>query len=168
MTFEAQQGRYDADGKEVGLTMDNNEDVVESKPKIARDRGRDTSRDVSESNSDGGDGCECRRPFTCDHHLPFMANRATAPRPLPTSLLVGLVPVACWYIFRPFLDPVPPLPALYTSFGLSIFALLATLYLIPALGPTFIKAKLFGHDLLKTYRHEVQMSVQFHIQSSTS
>ncbi|KAG6814267.1 hypothetical protein H0H92_015382 [Tricholoma furcatifolium] len=77
------------------------------------------------------------------------------PRPLPRVLLLGLVPIASWFIVRPLLDPVPPLPALYTSVGFSIFAFLATIYLVPALGPSFIKAGLKGGDLLKHYRHEI-------------
>jgi len=72
------------------------------------------------------------------------------PRPLPPVLLFGLVPVGAWFIVRPFIEPIPPLPALYTSLGFSVFALLATLYIIPAVGPAFIKANLKGIDLLKT------------------
>lgn len=78
-------------------------------------------------------------------------SKAVAPRPLPKVLLFGLVPVASWFVVRPLLDPAPQVPALYTSFGFSLFALLATLHLVPALGPTFIKANLHGRDLLKTY-----------------
>ncbi|KAF8073796.1 UDP-N-acetylglucosamine-dolichyl [Lyophyllum atratum] len=77
------------------------------------------------------------------------------PRPLPRVLLLGLVPVAAWFVVRPLLDPVPPLPALYTSVGFSIFAFLSTIYLVPALGPTFVKAGLKGGDLLKPYRQEI-------------
>lgn len=80
------------------------------------------------------------------------SNPALSPRPLPKVLLGSLVPIAVWFVIRPLLDPVPPLPALYTSVGFSIFALLATLYLVPALGPTFIKASLSGKDLLKSYQ----------------
>src|ERR1700693_4615708 len=79
-------------------------------------------------------------------------NAALSPRPLSKILLVSLVPVAAWFVVRPLLDPVPPLPSLYTSVGFSIFALLVTLYLVPALGPTFIGANLKGRDLLKTYQ----------------
>ena len=75
-----------------------------------------------------------------------------SPRPLSPVLLFGLVPVASWFIARPFLEPAPSIPALYSSFGFSIFAFLATLHLVPALGPTFIKANLKGRDLLKTYQ----------------
>ncbi|KAG6890803.1 hypothetical protein C0995_003236 [Termitomyces sp. Mi166 len=81
--------------------------------------------------------------------------RALPPRPLPRVLLLGLVPIAVWFVVRPLLDPVPPLPALYTSVGFSIFAFLATIYLIPALGPSFVKAGLKGGDLLKPYRHDI-------------
>jgi UDP-N-acetylglucosamine--dolichyl-phosphate N-acetylglucosaminephosphotransferase len=77
---------------------------------------------------------------------------ALAPRPLPRVLLFGLVPIAAWFVLRPLLEPVLPVPALYTSFGFSIFALLATLYLVPALGPTFIRADLKGRDQLKVYQ----------------
>ena len=72
-------------------------------------------------------------------------------RRLPSVLLFSLVPVAAWFVVRPLIDPVPPLPALYVSVGFSIFALLATIYLVPALGSTFINANLKGRDLLKTY-----------------
>ncbi len=72
-------------------------------------------------------------------------------RPLPSSVLLSLVPVAAWFIFRPLLDPLPSIPALYSSIGFSIFAFLATIYLVPALGPTFVKARLRGKDLLKHY-----------------
>ncbi|KAF9267536.1 N-acetylglucosaminephosphotransferase [Marasmius fiardii PR-910] len=80
-----------------------------------------------------------------------MPHPAVAPRPLPTILLGGLLPVAGWFILRPFLDPVPSLPGLYTSFGFSILALLAVLYIVPAVGPNFIRANLYGKDLLKIY-----------------
>jgi UDP-N-acetylglucosamine--dolichyl-phosphate N-acetylglucosaminephosphotransferase len=72
-------------------------------------------------------------------------------RRLPFVLLFSLVPVAAWFVVRPLVDPVPSLPALYVSFGFSIFALLATIYLVPALGPTFVRANLKGRDLLKVY-----------------
>ncbi|KAF8650144.1 hypothetical protein AX16_005379 [Volvariella volvacea WC 439] len=85
-------------------------------------------------------------------------NSATAPRPLSAALLLGLIPVGCWFIFRPFLDPAPQLPTLFISFGFSIFALLATLYLVPALGPTFVKANLYGRDLLKVYHTPIPES----------
>ena len=74
------------------------------------------------------------------------------PRPLSGFYLLGvLVPVAFWFILRPFLDPVPSVPALYTSLGFSILAFVTTLYLVPALGPTFVQANLKGRDLLKVY-----------------
>jgi len=72
-------------------------------------------------------------------------------RRLPSVLLLSLVPVAAWFVVRPLIDPVPPLPALYASFGFSVFALIATIYLVPALGPTFVKANLKGRDLLKAH-----------------
>lgn len=72
-------------------------------------------------------------------------------RRLPSVLLFSLVPIAAWFVVRPLVDPVPPVPALYVSVGFSIIALLATVYLVPALGPTFVKANLKGRDLLKTY-----------------
>jgi UDP-N-acetylglucosamine--dolichyl-phosphate N-acetylglucosaminephosphotransferase len=82
----------------------------------------------------------------------MVSKASPAPRPLPSILLFSLVPIAAWFVVRPFLDPVPALPTLWVSFGFSIFALLATLYLIPALGPTFVRANLKGPDLLKTYQ----------------
>jgi len=74
-----------------------------------------------------------------------------SPRPLPSILLISLIPVASWFVVRPLLNPLPPLPALWTSVGFSIFAFLAALYLVPALGPTFVKANLKGKDLLKVH-----------------
>jgi hypothetical protein len=82
-----------------------------------------------------------------DHHPCLTPPRA----PAALVLLFSLVPVAAWFVVRPLIDPVPPVPALYVSVGFSIFALLATIYLVPALGPTFVKANLKGRDLLKTY-----------------
>jgi UDP-N-acetylglucosamine--dolichyl-phosphate N-acetylglucosaminephosphotransferase len=82
-------------------------------------------------------------------------------RRLPSVLLFSLVPVAAWFVVRPLVDPVPPLPALYVSVGLSIFGLLATIFLVPALGSTFIKANLKGRDLLKTYSTPMYASVLF-------
>lgn len=75
-----------------------------------------------------------------------------SPRPLPTIFLASIFPIAVWFVVRPLLDPIPPLPSLYTSVGFSIFAFLATLYFVPALGPTFVAANLKGRDLLKTYQ----------------
>ncbi|KAK7056696.1 tunicamycin resistance protein [Paramarasmius palmivorus] len=86
-------------------------------------------------------------------------NPATVPRPLSSVLLLGLLPIiAGWFIVRSFLDPVPSLPALYTAIGFSIIAFVATIYLIPALGPTFIKARLSGRDLLKVYSDPIPES----------
>jgi len=77
------------------------------------------------------------------------------PRPLPRLLLFSLVPIASWFILRPLLEPLPALPALYSSIGFSIFAFLATIFLVPALGHTFIKAGLSGRDLLKVYDSKI-------------
>jgi len=89
-------------------------------------------------------------------HLYHLTERAMVdgpkPRPLSGFFLLGvLVPIAFWFIIRPFLDPVPPVPALYTSLGFSILAFVTTLYLVPSLGPAFIQANLKGRDLLKVY-----------------
>ncbi|KAF7791420.1 hypothetical protein EIP86_002436 [Pleurotus ostreatoroseus] len=72
-------------------------------------------------------------------------------RPIPTVLFLSLVPVGAWLLVRPLLDPLPPLPAFHAALGFSVFAFLATAYLVPVLGPTFVKANLKGRDLLKTY-----------------
>ncbi|KAH0831912.1 glycosyl transferase family 4-domain-containing protein [Lanmaoa asiatica] len=80
------------------------------------------------------------------------------PRPLPNLFLFSLVPIAAWFVVRPLLDPPPPLPVLFVSVGFSLFAFLAALYLIPALGPTFIKANLKGRDLLKVYQDPIPES----------
>ena len=86
-----------------------------------------------------------------DHDQLTTMSETLPPRRLPSVLLFALVPLPAWFIVRPLVDPVPPLPALYVSFGFSIFALLATIYLVPALGPSFVKANLKGRDLLKVY-----------------
>ncbi|RDB17881.1 UDP-N-acetylglucosamine--dolichyl-phosphate N-acetylglucosaminephosphotransferase [Hypsizygus marmoreus] len=84
---------------------------------------------------------------------------AFGPRPLSPVLLFGLVPIATWFVVRPLFDPVPPLPALYTSVGFSIFAFITTIHLVPALGPAFVKAGLHGRDLLKTYSTAIPESL---------
>lgn len=86
---------------------------------------------------------------------------AIGPRPLAPLLFFGLVPVASWFIIRPLLDPLPAIPALYSCFGLSTLAFIATLYLVPTLGPIFIKANLKGRDLLKSYKNDIEMLVWF-------
>ncbi|KAJ2935193.1 hypothetical protein H1R20_g1918, partial [Candolleomyces eurysporus] len=80
------------------------------------------------------------------------------PRPLPKVLLFGILPVALWFVIRPLIDPIPPVPAIYTSIGFSLLAFLITIYLIPALGQTFIKANLKGRDLLKIYADPIPES----------
>jgi len=60
---------------------------------------------------------------------------------------------------RPFIDPVPALPTLFTSVGFSIVSLLATLYLIPALGQSFIRAGLKGKDMSKVYKDDIPESL---------
>ncbi|KAF6757452.1 UDP-N-acetylglucosamine-dolichyl [Ephemerocybe angulata] len=52
-----------------------------------------------------------------------------APRPLPNALLLGLIPVASWFVIRPLIDPVPQVPAIYSSIGFSLFAFLITISL---------------------------------------
>lgn len=92
---------------------------------------------------------------------------ALKPRPLPTVLLVGLVPVACWFVARPLIDPIPPLPALYASLGMSILAFLVAVRLIPRLGPVFVAADLKGKDLLKTYNDPMYVAVFMDLCSSS-
>ncbi|KAF9021083.1 N-acetylglucosaminephosphotransferase [Hymenopellis radicata] len=82
-----------------------------------------------------------------------------SPRPLPAVLFLGLVPIGAWFIVRPLLDPIPLIPALYTSLGFSIFAFLSTIYLVPSLGSTFVKANFKGRDLLKTYATPIPESM---------
>lgn len=85
------------------------------------------------------------------------------PRPLSGFFLLGvLIPVALWFILRPFLDPVPSVPALYTSLGFSILAFVTTLYLVPALGPTFVQTNLKGRDLLKVYSTPMYVPCQIY------
>jgi len=73
---------------------------------------------------------------------------AMSPRPLPSVLLLSLIPLAFWLILRPFMTPIS-LAALVASLGFSLLAFISTIYLVPALGPTFVAAGLKGRDLLK-------------------
>lgn len=74
------------------------------------------------------------------------------PRKLPSKLVLAiLLQIAAWFIVRPLLDPAPALPSLFTSVGFSFVAFLATLYIIPLLEPTFLKAGLKGKDRAKVY-----------------
>ncbi|KAH9925429.1 N-acetylglucosaminephosphotransferase [Epithele typhae] len=84
---------------------------------------------------------------------------AVRPRALPRVLFVALAPIAAWFLLRPLLEPAPSVPALYAAVGFSIFAFLGSLYLVPALGPTFIRANLRGRDLLKTYDDPIPESL---------
>ncbi|KAH8104820.1 N-acetylglucosaminephosphotransferase, partial [Cristinia sonorae] len=79
-------------------------------------------------------------------------------RGLPTVLLSALIPFGLWLLIRPLLEPLPPVPALHASLGFSVFAFLAVAYLIPQLGPVFVKANLKGRDLLKTYETPIPES----------
>lgn len=72
-------------------------------------------------------------------------------RGLSVALLSALIPIGSWLLIRPLLDPLPPVPALHASLGFSVLAFVAVAYLIPRLGPSFVKANLKGRDLLKTY-----------------
>ena len=74
-----------------------------------------------------------------------------APRRFSSVLLYGLIPVGAWFLIRPLLNPLPPLPAFHAAVGFAIFAFLFTIHLVPALSEKFIKARLSGRDLLKTY-----------------
>jgi UDP-N-acetylglucosamine--dolichyl-phosphate N-acetylglucosaminephosphotransferase len=79
-----------------------------------------------------------------------MASAPTqAPRAVPKLLVFSVLPLAIWLLFRPLVDPVPALPALQASLGLSLIAFVASITLIPALGPVFVKAERWGYDLLK-------------------
>jgi UDP-N-acetylglucosamine--dolichyl-phosphate N-acetylglucosaminephosphotransferase len=80
-----------------------------------------------------------------------MSDAAVKPRPLPSILLISVLPIASWFIVRPLITPVPPLPALYVSVGISLLSFLSTIHLVPALGSAFVKANLKGRDLLKIY-----------------
>lgn len=60
-----------------------------------------------------------------------------------------LVPLALGIIFLPLLNPPVALPTLLTSLGFSLLGFVATLYLIPVLGPLFVQRGLKGRDRLK-------------------
>ena len=80
-----------------------------------------------------------------------MAN-GLKPHPLFLFFLLGvLIPVALCFILRPFPDPGPSVPALYSSFGFSILTFVTTLYQVPTFGPRFIQANFKGRNLLKIY-----------------
>ena len=79
-------------------------------------------------------------------------------RPINEILLLSLLPVSAYCILRPLpfiSEHPPPLPALYTSLGFSIIACAAVLWLIPKLGPSFVKIGLKGRDLLKDRDEDV-------------
>ena len=81
------------------------------------------------------------------------------PRKLPSTLiLTSLLSVSAWCILRPLFEPAPALPSLFTTFGFSIIALLATLYLIPIISPLFVKAGLKGKDRAKVYNDDMYVS----------
>lgn len=87
--------------------------------------------------------------------------QALGQRPLPSVLFLSLVPVGAWLLIRPLLDPLPPLPAFHAALGFAVFAFLMTAYLVPALGPAFVKANLKGRDLLKTYDTPMSVLLSF-------
>ncbi|KAF8574895.1 N-acetylglucosaminephosphotransferase [Ramaria rubella] len=80
------------------------------------------------------------------------------PRPLSPLLLGALLPISGWFILRPLTTPLP-LAALSASLGFSILAFLSTLFLIPALGPAFVKVGLKGRDLLKKSNEHIPESM---------
>lgn len=83
---------------------------------------------------------------------------ALRPRILPSNLgLSASVVLIAWLAFRPFIEPVPALPTLLTSLGFSILAFISTLYLVPALGPSFVKAGLKGKDRAKVYTDDMSV-----------
>ncbi|KIJ26672.1 hypothetical protein M422DRAFT_191892 [Sphaerobolus stellatus SS14] len=81
-----------------------------------------------------------------------------SPRPLPVIPLLALTPVAGWLILRPLVTSVP-LAALGASLGFSLLAFISSIYLVPALGPSFIKAGLKGRDLLKASNADIPESM---------
>ena len=76
------------------------------------------------------------------------------PRTLSPLLLAALLPISGWLIVRPLITPLP-LAALSASLGFSILAFLTSLFLIPALGPAFVKVGLKGKDLLKNSKDDM-------------
>lgn len=81
-------------------------------------------------------------------------------RKLPSTLILTvLAPASAWFIFRPLIEPIPALQALYTSIGFSIAAGIITAYIIPHLGPSFVKAGLKGKDLLKVDKTDMSVRV---------
>jgi len=78
------------------------------------------------------------------------ALRPLLPRPLPSYLPAVLFPLSLSLIVHPLLSTNPhSLPALEASFGFSLLAFLASLYVVPALGPAFVAKGFKGRDLLK-------------------
>jgi UDP-N-acetylglucosamine--dolichyl-phosphate N-acetylglucosaminephosphotransferase len=76
------------------------------------------------------------------------------PRRLSTGVLLSPLPVALYLILRPLVFSSSPFPALYTSLGFAIIAAVSVAWLIPLLGPAFVRVGLKGKDLLKN-RDEV-------------
>ncbi|KZT42663.1 UDP-N-acetylglucosamine-dolichyl [Sistotremastrum suecicum HHB10207 ss-3] len=77
-----------------------------------------------------------------------------APRKVPQVLLLSLLPISLWLIVRALITPALPLPALVSSLGVSILAGIVVTYVIPPLGPNFVRAGLKGRDLLKPKNEE--------------
>lgn len=72
------------------------------------------------------------------------------PRRLPSWLPAVLLPAALSLILHPALSDSPhSLPALEASLGFSLLALVASLYVVPALSAGFIAKGFKGRDLLK-------------------
>ena len=72
------------------------------------------------------------------------------PRRLPSLLPAVALPLSLSLILHPLLSTNPhSLPALEASFGFTILAFLASLYVVPALGPAFVAKGFKGRDLLK-------------------
>ncbi|KAG8833090.1 tunicamycin resistance protein [Serendipita sp. 399] len=69
-------------------------------------------------------------------------------------LLSVIIPLALSLAWQPLVHDVK-FPQIYASLAISLIAFVATLLLIPWLGPTFVKAGLKGRDLLKKSMDDV-------------
>ncbi|KAG9045756.1 tunicamycin resistance protein [Tulasnella sp. UAMH 9824] len=94
-----------------------------------------------------------------------MAQIPSKPRPpppqrnVPFAVVSFMLPCSAALIGAPFLYPSSTLPFLSASLGFALLALLLTLTLVPALGPSFLLADLKGKDLLKRATHYIPESI---------
>lgn len=106
--------------------------------------------DASGSGSSSPSGLLPRSPPSSAHLDSMKVVKALPPRRLPFFLPAVVLPLSISLIVHPLVSSNPhSLPALEASFGFSLLALLASLYVVPALGPAFVAKGFKGRDMLK-------------------